>query len=275
MLNLANALKQGNSKGDLTPPWVLYTSLEAGSFSSDSYQLRIFQADPCDILICISTFQNWQLHQMRFPKSKGQTAPTAMPGEFSPWLLLLAASLGWKQAMLWQQAMISKGLQEKCPQEQDLHWLRHKIFTSLEQALPEVKCQILCSCAFLGWATGSGIYVILFSPSQLYQQKLWISSMNNVLTSLRCSQVLIVLQKLLCWHTFDHCDLLVHWVHRVLLNGGQWLLPPWRQFLWKFHWTFHWKLKSVMMKWVGMSLNLQFQIQWFFYFGSKVIFIGG
>jgi hypothetical protein len=72
--------------------------------------------------------------------------------------------------------------------------------------------------------------------------------MNNVLTSLRCSQVLIVLQKLLCWHTFDHCDLLVHWVHRVLLNGGQWLLPPWRQFLWRFHWTFHWKLKSVMMK---------------------------
>ena len=64
---------------------------------------------------------------MRFPKSKGQTAPTAMPGEFSPWLLLLAASLGWKQAMLWQQAMISKGFQEKCPQEQDLHWLRHRI----------------------------------------------------------------------------------------------------------------------------------------------------
>ena len=60
---------------------------------------------------------------MRFPKSKGQTAPTAMPGEFSPWLLLLAASLGWKQAMLWQQAMVSKGFQEKCPQEQDLHWL--------------------------------------------------------------------------------------------------------------------------------------------------------
>ena len=55
MLNLANALKQGNSKGDLTPLWVLYTSLEAGSFSSDSYQLRIFQADPCDILMCIST----------------------------------------------------------------------------------------------------------------------------------------------------------------------------------------------------------------------------
>ena len=127
MLNLANALKQGNSKGDLTPPWVLYTSLEAGSFSSDSYQLRIFQADPCDILICISTFQNWQLHQMSFPKSKGQTAPTAMPGEFSPWLLLLAASLGWKHAMLWQQAMVSKGFQEKCPQEQDLHWLRHRI----------------------------------------------------------------------------------------------------------------------------------------------------
>ena len=134
---------------------------------------------------------------MRFPKSKGQTAPTAMPGEFSPWLLLLAASLGWKQAMLWQQAMISKGFQEKCPQEQDLHCLRHRIegwqwlstaldtksedlclwyqrlslHTSLEQALPEVKCQILCSCAFLGWATGSGIYVILFSSSQLYQQK--------------------------------------------------------------------------------------------------------
>ena len=127
MLNLANALKQGNSKGDLTPPWVLCTSLEAGSFSSDSYQLCIFQADPCDILICISTFQNWQLHQMRFPESKGQTAPTAMPGEFSPWLLLLAASLGWKQAMLWQQAMVSKGFQEKCPQEQDLHWLRHRI----------------------------------------------------------------------------------------------------------------------------------------------------
>ena len=63
---------------------------------------------------------------MRFAKSKGQTA-TAMPGEFSPWLLLLAASLGWKQAMLWQQAMISKGFQEKCPQEQDLHWLRHRI----------------------------------------------------------------------------------------------------------------------------------------------------
>ena len=64
---------------------------------------------------------------MRFPKSKGQTAPTAMPGEFSPWLLLLAASLGWKQATLWQQAMASKGFQEKCPQEQDLHWLRHRI----------------------------------------------------------------------------------------------------------------------------------------------------
>ena len=50
---------------------------------------------------------------MRFPKSKGQIAPTAMPGEFSPWLLLLAASLGWEQAMLWQQAMVLKSLDTK------------------------------------------------------------------------------------------------------------------------------------------------------------------
>ena len=66
MLNLANALKQGNSKGDLTPPWVLYTSLEAGSFSSDSYQLRIFQADPCDIL------------NLHFHIPKLTTAPNAL-----------------------------------------------------------------------------------------------------------------------------------------------------------------------------------------------------
>jgi hypothetical protein len=71
----------------------LYTSLEAGSFSSDSYQLRIFQAAPSEILISISTFQKRQLHQIRFPKSKGQPAPIAMPAEFSPWLLGFAISL--------------------------------------------------------------------------------------------------------------------------------------------------------------------------------------
>ena len=55
--------------------------------------------------------------------------------------------------MLWQQAMMSKGFQEKCPQEQDLHCLRHRIegWQWLSTAL-NTKFEDLCLC-MEAWVT--------------------------------------------------------------------------------------------------------------------------